>query len=59
MTKPSTAIKKSECKFIGVRVQVELYWQIRRKIIEKRLTMSEAIIQGLMKILDIKSPSKK
>jgi len=48
-----------EVKFIGVRISMELYWQIRAKLIEKRLTMSEAIIQGLLKILEIKSPSKK
>lgn len=59
MDKVSIQQSDREVKFIGVRISMELYWQIRAKLIEKRLTMSEAIIQGLLKILEIKSPSKK
>lgn len=61
MTKPSITRGKSanNCKFIGVRISMELYWQIRKRLTEKRLSMSEAIIKGLLYTLDIKSPSKK
>jgi len=60
VAKSSGSIKQSDngVKFIGVRISMELYWLVRAKLIEKRLTMSEAITQGLLKILDIKSPSK-
>jgi len=45
-------------KFIGVRIDMELYWLVRAKLVEKQMTMSKAITQGLLKILDIKSPPK-
>lgn len=42
-----------DTKYIGVRIQKDLYWQIKEKLLEKRLSMSEAIIKGLLAYLDI------
>lgn len=42
-----------DTKYVGVRIQKDLYWQIREKLLEKRLSMSEAIINGLLAYLDL------
>lgn len=41
-------------KYIGVRIKNDLYWQIREKLLKKRLSISEAIVNGLIDYLDIK-----
>jgi len=43
----------SDTKYIGVRIQKDLYWRIKERLLEKRLSMSEAIIQALIKFLEI------
>ena len=41
-------------KYIGVRIKEDLYWKIREKLLKNKLSMSEAIIKGLLAYLDIK-----
>ena len=46
-------------KYIGVRIKNELYWKIREKLLKRRLSISDAIVSGLIAYLDIDLPKDK
>ncbi len=48
---------EEENKYIGALISPKLYWKIKKKLIDRRLTMSEAIVQALLQFLEIKDAS--
>ncbi|MBA7589590.1 hypothetical protein ES708_31676 [subsurface metagenome] len=40
-------------KYIGVRITNHLYWKIKEKLLKNRISMSDAIINGISQYLDI------
>jgi len=42
-----------DTKYIGVKISNDFYWLVKEKLLEKRLSMSEAIVQALITFLNI------
>ena len=46
-------INEDNTKYIGVRINKKLYWKIRERLLKRRLTISEALVKGLLTYLDL------